>query len=313
MAAHALTVDLEDWRQVIHRRMTGMPITPCTSVIDQTLRLLDMLDVADVRATFFVVGAVAQSFPGLVREVDRRGHEIGSHSHLHEMPTSMQRDAFKIDVARSVARLQDITGKSVLGFRAPEFAVGSLDHWTFEVLAELGFLYDSSVFPLKGLRYGIAGAPKTPFTIDTASGPIREYPMATWKWGNVDLPVAGGGYFRLTPAALVRAALKGMDRAGRTGVFYVHPYEFHRGALTPRDATWRGPLRLKTLPFAFSRIALHNFNSGGAEAVLAQMLFDFEFRPLQDIFFDEQAAGAVSGADPTDRWTGRILEEAQTA
>lgn len=313
MAAHALTVDLEDWRQVIHRRMTGEPITPCTSVIDQTLRLLDLLDAADVRATFFVVGAVAQSFPGLIREVDRRGHEIGSHSHLHETPTSMRRDAFKIDVARSMARLQDITGKPVLGFRAPEFAVGSLDHWTFEVLAELGFLYDSSVFPLKGVRYGIADAPKTPFTIETASGPIREYPLATWRFGKADLPVAGGGYFRLTPASLVRAALKGIDRVGRTGVFYVHPYEFHQGALKPRDATWRGPLRMKALPFAFSRIALHNFNRGGTEAVLASILFDFEFRPLQDIFFDEEAAGAHSRAERTFDWQDVDVEAAQTA
>jgi hypothetical protein len=229
------------------------------------------------------------------------------------MPTSMQRDAFKIDVARSVARLEDITGKPVLGFRAPEFAVGSLSHWTFEVLAELGFLYDSSVFPLKSLRYGVADAPKAPFTIETASGPIREYPLATWRFGGADLPVAGGGYFRLTPASLVRAALKGMDRAGRTGVFYVHPYEFHQGPLLPREATWRRPVRLKSLPFAFSRIALHNFNRGGAQGVLNSLLWDFEFRPLHDIFFAEETAGADAAWGQSKDWDAADLEDVQTA
>ncbi len=306
MTAHALTIDLEDWRQVVHRRMTGEPITPHTSVIDQTFRLLDLLDVADVRATFFVVGAVAQSFPGLVREVERRGHEVGSHSHLHEMPTSMSREGFKNDVARSVARLQDITGKPVLGFRAPEFAVGGLDHWSFEVLAELGFLYDSSVFPLERLRYGIAGAPREPFTIETAAGPIREFPLASWRFGRFDLPVAGGGYFRILPAHLIRAALQGMDRIGRPGIFYVHPYEFDTRPLTPRRATWRGDLRLKALPFALSRIALHNFNRGSTEKVLSRLLFDFDFQPLHELYFAGQEAEAASlEATP--------LEDVQTA
>jgi len=128
MTVHALTIDLEDWNQVLHRLLTGESIRPSSAVVDATHRLLGVLDEAGVRATFFVLGNVADAYPGLVREVARRGHEIGSHTYSHELIFRMEPAAFKADMERSLAQLQDLAGQPVLGFRAPEFSVGHLQH-----------------------------------------------------------------------------------------------------------------------------------------------------------------------------------------
>ena len=284
MSVHALTVDLEDWHQLFHRRLTGEVIPPTKAVVSATHRLLDLLDEARVRATFFVVGNVADTYPQLVREVVGRGHELGSHSYSHELISRMQPAAFKADVERSLAGLQDLAGKPVLGFRAPEFSVGHLRHWCFEILAELGFRYDSSVFPLPRARYGIPEAPRHPFEITTPSGLIYEYPLATWDAGRFRLPVAGGSYFRLLPGRLLDRALNVLDESGRTAVLYFHPYEFHTGWLSPSRQAWRRSLRASNLKFTLSRIALHNFRTNIIGQRLMPLLARFEFMPLGEIY-----------------------------
>jgi polysaccharide deacetylase family protein (PEP-CTERM system associated) len=284
MTIHALTIDLEDWHQLMHRRLTGATIPPTRTVVATTHGVLDMLDEAGVRATFFVVGNVAATYPELVREVARRGHEIGSHTHSHELIFRMDPPAFKADVERSIATLQDLTGQPVLGFRAPEFSVGHLRHWCFEILSELGLRYDSSVFPLPRVRYGIPEAPRSPFEIATPNGAIQEYPLATWDTGRARLPIAGGSYFRLLPDRLVHCAFDAIDESGLTAVLYFHPYEFHDGWLIPPRPAWRGGLRTGNLKFAFSRILLHNFRTGVVGRRLRPLLARFEFKPLGDIY-----------------------------
>ena len=128
MTVHALTIDLEDWHQLFHRRLTGEEIRPTQAVVGATHRLLDMLDEVGVRATFFVLGNVAEAYPGLVREVAHRGHEVGSHTHSHDLIFRTEPAAFRADVERSLEGLRDLTGQPVLGFRAPEFSVGHLGH-----------------------------------------------------------------------------------------------------------------------------------------------------------------------------------------
>jgi polysaccharide deacetylase family protein (PEP-CTERM system associated) len=300
MAVHALTVDLEDWHQLFHRRLTGEEIRPTRAVVGATHRLLDTLDDAGVRATFFVLGNVAEAYPELIGEVARRGHEVGSHTHSHELISRMDREGFKMDVERSLDSLQNVTDRPVLGFRAPEFSVGHLRHWCFEVLAELGFRYDSSVFPLPRARYGIPGAPRRPFTIETPSGPIQEYPLATWDAGTTRLPVAGGSYFRLLPGGLLRRALDDIDAEGRTAVLYFHPYEFHAGLLSPSWAAWRRSLRASNLKFTLSRIVLHNFRTGVIARRLEPLLGRFEFAPLGDIYRATHEAGGGAREGSTD-------------
>jgi polysaccharide deacetylase family protein (PEP-CTERM system associated) len=284
MTVHALTIDLEDWHQLFHRRLTGETIRPTKAVVGATHRLLNMLDEAGVRATFFVVGNIADTYPELVREVAQRGHEIGSHSYSHELIFRMQPATFKADVERSLAKLQDLAGKPIIGFRAPEFSVGHLRHWCFEILIELGFRYDSSVFPLPRVRYGIPEAPRNPFTITTPSGAIYEYPLATWDAGRFRLPIAGGSYFRLLPGPVLHHALNAIDESGRTAVLYFHPYEFHTGWLSPSRLAWRRSLRASNLKFTLSRIVLHNLRTNAIGQRLKPLLAQFEFMPLGDIY-----------------------------
>jgi polysaccharide deacetylase family protein (PEP-CTERM system associated) len=284
MTVHALTIDLEDWHQLLHRLLTGEAIRPTTAVVISTHYILDMLDEADVRATFFVLGNVADAYPGLVREVARRGHEIGSHTYSHELIFRMEPAVFKADMERSLAQLQDLAGQPVLGFRAPEFSVDHLQHWSFEILAELGFRYDSSVFPLPRARYGIPEAPRYPFAIATPSGRIYEYPLATWDVGRFRLPIAGGSYFRLLPGRLLRRALSDADASERTAVLYFHPYEFHRGWLNLSRPAWRRGLRAGNMKLTLSRVLLHNFGTGLIGRRLKPLLTQFKFMPLGDIY-----------------------------
>ncbi len=280
MTSHALTVDLEDWHQLLHRRVTGKSIAPTRAAVEATHALLALLDETGVRATFFVVGSVAAAYPELVREVAARGHEIGSHTYGHELIYRLEPRAFKADLERSRAQLQELTGQPVLGFRAPEFSVGSLGHWSFEVIAEVGFRYDSSVFPVPGARYGIPDAPRQPFAIETPSGTLHEFPLATWDVGRLRLPVAGGSYFRLLPRRLLRRAMLDGEAAGRTAVLYFHPYEFSRRRLTLAGLSWRQRLRPAHLKFS----VLHNAGTGLIGRRLRPLLAQFAFGPLGDIY-----------------------------
>ena len=284
MPVHALTIDLEDWHQLFHRRLTGEDMRPTDAVVSQTHRLLDMLDAAGVRATFFVLGNVAEAHPSLVLETSRRGHEIATHSHSHRLVHQMRPDEFREDVKRSIAVLQELTGKPVIGFRAPEFSVAHLRHWCFEILAEAGIRYDSSVFPLRGPRYGIPDASTFPFVIPTPSGPIQEYPLATWGTGRHRLPVAGGSYFRLLPEAVIRSAMAAIDRSGHTAVLYFHPYEFRDGLLTLSWPTWRRALGARDLTFTMSRLLLHNLRTSAIAKRLKPLLTRFDYLPLGEIY-----------------------------
>ena len=289
--SHALTVDLEDWHQLLHRRVTGETIPPTRAVVEATHALLALLDEAGVRATFFVVGSVADAYPGLVREVAARGHEIGSHTYGHELIYRLEPRAFKADLERSRAQLQELTGQPVLGFRAPEFSVGSLGHWSFEVIAEAGFRYDSSVFPMPGARYGIPDAPRHPFAIETPGGTLHEFPLATWDVGRLRLPVAGGSYFRLLPTALLRRALRDGEAAGRIAVLYFHPYEFSRRRLSLAGLSWRQRLR----PAHLKLSVLHNAGTGLIGWRLRSLLAEFAFGPLGDT----HARSVVEAGAPT--------------
>ena len=289
VTSHALTVDLEDWHQLLYRRVTGQTIPPARAAVEATHALLQLLDETGVRATFFVVGSVADAYPELVREVAARGHEIGSHTYGHELVYRLEPGAFKADLERSRAQLQELTGQPVLGFRAPEFSVGSLGHWSFEVIAEAGFRYDSSVFPVPGARYGIPDAPRHPFAIETPSGTLHEFPLATWDVGRLRLPVAGGSYFRLLPRRLLRRALLDGAAAGRTAVLYFHPYEFSRRRLSLAGLSWRQRLRPAHLKFN----VLHNAGTGLIGRRLRSLLAEFAFGRLGDIYAHCAANGGA--------------------
>jgi len=276
--SHALTIDVEDWHQMFLRRL-GHPMgPPSPSVASAMSRLLDMLDECDVKATFFVVGLLAESSPDLVREIARRGHEVGSHSHHHRLVHSMAPRDFKDEMVRARGFLQDLVGQPIDGFRAPEFSVKELGHWSFDVLAETGFRYDSSVFPARA-RYGIPDAPRRPFVHHTKSGDLAEFPLAVWGAGPLTVPVAGGSYYRLLPPWLLTRALTSLHDAGTTATLYFHPYEFYSGWLHLTGLSRREQLR----PAYWKVVALHNFMTGRISPLLAGLLGRFSFVRLGDL------------------------------
>ncbi|MBX3154683.1 MAG: polysaccharide deacetylase family protein [Deltaproteobacteria bacterium] len=277
MTRHGLSFDVEDWHQLSAIRAAGRPQPVSPKVDDCIARMLDLCDEAQVRGTFFVLGMLARARPHLVKAIAARGHEIASHSTNHELVSGMSRERFASDLRESKRMLEDLTGVEVVGFRAPEFSVRSLDNPCFATLVEEGFRYDSSVFPVGGLRYGIPDAPATPFELATASGPLVELPLATTAVARWRLPIAGGSHFRLLPTRLVAWAAERADRRDQTMVFYFHPYEFSRELLWLDRAYGGGPAR--NLPI-WKHVALHNLATPRIARSLRTLARRLELVPL---------------------------------
>ena len=202
-AEHIFSVDVEDYFQVesfadvIDR--SRWPSFACR-VEDNTRRLLDLLDAYRTRATFFVLGWVAERYPELVREIVARGHEPACHSYWHRRIDQLGPAEFREDTLHAKQVIEQAAGRQITGYRAPSFSIVRQSLWALEVLAELGFAYDSSIFPIRHDVYGIPDGPRTPVRIQTRSGPILEYPMTTFRMGGSrNFPVGGGGYLRLLP------------------------------------------------------------------------------------------------------------------
>jgi polysaccharide deacetylase family protein (PEP-CTERM system associated) len=293
---HALSIDLEDWHQLFRRKLTGELREPSESVVAATHELLDLLDQTGVRATFFVVGLLAEARPELVREVARRGHEIGSHSQNHELIYRMTPDTFRDEMRDARHRLEDIASVPVVGFRAPEFSVQSVDHWCFEALVQAGFRYDSSVFPVKA-RYGIPGAPTAPFSLSTKSGPLDEFPLASYQLLGRRLPVAGGTYWRFLPGALLARALADLEARDVPAVLYFHPYEFYRGLLYISGLGVCGTLQKAHMKY----VVLHNLGTGLITRRLRPLLTRFEWKPICEL----QTPGVKSDNEEVGSWKER--------
>ncbi len=190
--------------------------------------LLDRLARVEAKATFFIVGEIGISHPKLVRDIADAGHEIASHSHDHRRVDRFSPADFRDDLKRSKDALEQAGGHAVVGFRAPTFSVTRKTPWAIDVLAELGFRYDSSIFPVRHDRYGIPDAPRTPFLAAGIERTILELPPATWRLAGQNLPVAGGGYFRLFPPLFMRRGLAQLaaKTSPAVGMLYFHPWEF---------------------------------------------------------------------------------------
>jgi polysaccharide deacetylase family protein (PEP-CTERM system associated) len=263
--AHIFTVDVEEYFQV-HAfegviRRSEWPALP--SRVEQNVDvLLDLLAEHDVIATFFILGWVADRHPQVVRRIAEAGHEIASHGWWHYRVTTLQPDEFREDIRSSKALLEDISGQQVSGYRAPSFSITPDSQFAFEVLLEEGYLYDSSVFPIRRPDYGWPGAPPIPYVKNCANGALFEFPLATSLWGPFRIPAAGGGYFRQFPFGLVQRAFREHSTEGIPAVFYIHPWE-----LDPEQPRIRvGPLT-----------RLRHYRGLGSSCARLQRLFQ-EFR-----------------------------------
>ena len=243
---NALTVDVEDWVQSVLD--PDLPLTERFHA--NTLRVLELFDIYHVRATFFVLGLVAEKRPDLVRAIHGAGHEVASHGYGHRLVTRQSPAEFRADVDRSKKLLEDILGAAVLGYRAPAFSVVSETLWALDVLVETGYAYDSSIFPVRMRRYGINATPWHPHRRRTPGGAeLIEVPVASVEALGRRWPIGGGGYLRLLPARMVQAGVARLNRRGAPATLYVHPYEFAPRELTElaRDPALRGriPWRLR--------------------------------------------------------------------
>ena len=231
--AAVFSVDVEDYFQVeafsdVVDRSAWDGFAP--RVESSTRRLLDLADEGSVRGTFFVLGWIAERFPALVREIAARGHELACHSYWHRRVDTLEPAEFRDDTARAKRAIEDAASVRVDGYRAPSYSITRRSLWAFEVLAELGFAYDSSIFPIHHDTYGIPDAPRTPFRVATAAGEIVEFPIATFRLlGRTNFPCAGGGYLRLFPFWYTRLGVARAAREGVPVVAYVHPWEVDPG------------------------------------------------------------------------------------
>lgn len=241
----------------------SLPITE--RAVRNTRLLLGILRQHQVRATFFVLGLLAERFPEVVAEIAADGHEIGSHGYSHRPVFDIGPAAFADELARSVSLLESISGKRVLGYRAPDFSITAESLWALDIIADQGLLYDSSIFPVRTSRYGIPDACRCPHRLDNG---LVELPLSTVQWGGRRWPVAGGGYLRLCPYAVTRWAIRRIQSEGIPAVVYLHPYELDPAELD--EIGWSVPARLR-LTQGFSRQRVR--------ARLEQSLRDFKFSP----------------------------------
>lgn len=222
---NALTIDVEDYWSVFSRDWLRLDAEPSAAVVRNTERLLEILARFNVKATCFILGEVARKYPGLINSIARAGHEIASHGLLHTQLFKLTEEQFRAEIADARKLLQDITSAAVLGYRAPAFSIMPETQWALEALADAGFRYDSSVYPVHLKRYGWPGFPDNICEVHCASGKsIIEAPMSKVKVLGKDLPVGGGGYFRLLPYSITRRALAHIQKH-RPAVIYLHPYE----------------------------------------------------------------------------------------
>jgi polysaccharide deacetylase family protein (PEP-CTERM system associated) len=222
-----LSFDFEDWPQLVGRAL-GNPDwdRPREALPRQAGAIFGLLDELGVRATFFVLGMTAETYPELVREIAARGHEVACHGHAHRRVYAQSRDEFAADVERSVETIERLTGRRPAGYRAPAFSINRATPWAYDVLAELGFRYDSSAYDSPRVPDRMPPRAPGPHRLELASGrTLWELPPAVWRVGGRAVPVGGGAYWRVLPAPVLVRGLGEVAREARFPALYFHPYE----------------------------------------------------------------------------------------
>ncbi len=264
---NAISIDLEDWFCAYNLRIDINSWDKCEfRLLESTNKILKILDKHKVKATFFVLGWVAERAPELIREIEKQGHEIASHGYSHRLLTYMTPEEFDEDIKKSLDSINACVSLPVLGFRAPSFTITKKTLWAIEILKKHGIKYDSSIFPV-GFHpdYGIADSP---LDIHEFMGLI-EVPLSVAEVMGKRIPCSGGGYFRLFPYFITKYLIKECNKQSRKVIFYLHPWEMDTGQ--PR----------KSMPL-LNRFRHYN-NLGKTEKRLDRLLNDFEFTTIKNI------------------------------
>ena len=275
---NALTIDVEDYFQVSafapYIRRDEWDTRECR-VERNVERILAMLAQRDCKATFFTLGWVAERYPQLVRRIVDGGHELASHGYGHQRATDLDRKAFAQDITRAKKLLEDIAGIEVLGYRAPSFSIGSSNLWAFDSLAQAGYQYSSSIYPIKHDHYGMPDSPR--FAYRLACG-LLEIPVTTLRMMSRNLPSSGGGYFRLLPYGISRWMIQRINQVDReSAIFYFHPWEIDVDQPRVEGIDLKSRFR-------------HYVNIPRMESKLQSLLADFRWGRMDQIFLAQDLA-----------------------
>jgi len=267
---NALTVDLEDWYHVCGAgEMTDPPHWDAyeSRVTRNTEHILALLRTSNVRATFFVLGYIAEREPELIRAIVREGHEVATHGHFHRRIFEMSPAGFEADLSRSLDAISAAVGGGVVGYRAPEWSIRPHTLWALSVLRKHGILYDASMVPLT--RMGDRSYPRFPCRFATNYGDIMEFPLTTVRCFGENIPFTGGLPMRLVPYFYILSAIRGLNERGRPALVYIHPWEFDTEH--PR------------IPLPWSRRFMHYFNLSATPRKLAGLLTHLRFAPVREV------------------------------
>jgi polysaccharide deacetylase family protein (PEP-CTERM system associated) len=273
-ATNIMTIDVEDWYHSSLDLFKDSPVQhgakPDSSVVDNTLRTLDLLSKTGNKATFFVLGTVAEYYPDIVKEICSRGHEVASHGYAHKLIYQTSPQEFKEDLDIALEHLANAGCSETLGYRAPYWSITKKSLWALEVLQKLGFKYDSSIFPIKRGLYGIPDA--NPYAHQIEKG-FWEFPPATIRMFGINWPIAGGGYLRLVPYRIVASAIQ-KSSGQQLRVFYFHPYE-----LDPKDTQMKHKVKsVGSIAYWLQQI----IGRGSNPEKLQRLLSDFKFTSIKE-------------------------------
>ncbi|MDB1123726.1 XrtA system polysaccharide deacetylase [Vibrio algarum] len=289
ISPNAMTVDVEDYFHVSafekQIKVSDWGKKHALRVDVSTQRLLDIFAQHDTKATFFVLGWVAEACPQLIKNIVEQGHELASHGYAHQKANQQTPKVFREDVYRSKSFLEDTTGVSVRGYRAPSFSIDPSNEWAFEVLAELGFIYSSSTYPVKHDLYGAPDWPRHKYLRPEG---IIEIPIPTNNSTKLNLPIGGGGFFRLYPYRLSKALINNfIKRSGEPYSFYFHPWEIDHEQPRMKDASFKSTFR-------------HYLNLHRMETRLNCLLSDFDWDTMSNAYQLNGLENERSSADQTN-------------
>jgi polysaccharide deacetylase family protein (PEP-CTERM system associated) len=279
---NALTIDVEDYFQVSafapYIRRDSWERQECR-VERNVGRILELLAQHDTKATFFTLGWIAERYPQMVRSIVAQGHELASHGYGHERASDLAPEAFRADIERAKALLEDIGGAPVLGYRAPSFSIGVGNLWAFEALERAGYRYSSSIYPIRHDHYGMPDSPRFAYRVSQG---LLEIPVTTLRLMNRNVPSSGGGYFRLLPYSLSRWMLRRVNAEDReSAIFYFHPWEIDVDQ--PRVAGIDSKTRFR-----------HYVNISRMEDKLQCLLTDFRWGRMDHIFLGRSVTPALA-------------------
>lgn len=287
----ALTIDVEDGINISMHDYFGIDMKPTSRVVDNVDTILDICSTNNVKATFFILGEVAEAFPGLIKKIDYEGHEIGVHGYHHDQIFKLTPEKLRMELTRAKDMMENLTGQRVYGFRAPAFSINEKTSWALRIISECGFEYDSSIYPSVSGRYVWHGFSKQICRLELDSTTsIIEVPMSVLSFMGRDFPVCGGGYLRYFPYLLTQKAFRSINKQ-RPVIVYLHPYELDTKKYPELfyDARSKAQLKQK-LPLLFYR-----FKKNTVKGKLSSLAREYRYIPLRQIISNLGTAGLIPG------------------